>query len=164
MTHPDFQLFDPMRRPDWRFQRALTLFEAGQTPRRPGRWDDRQVRWRYKFLRVLRDADPAAVAEVEGRAGRRVDAAALEKYFAKCAGIWYAFRIYTNNERAWRWMVQAALVAREDDAHIAHRLGTLPPLTTEFEHPTGRDAVLPRYRVVAHPSIEVRQHSLPQIA
>jgi len=54
MTHPDFQLLDPMRRPDWRFQRALTLFEAGQTPRRPGRWDDRQVRFVFTPIMSVR--------------------------------------------------------------------------------------------------------------
>ena len=126
MKHPQFHKLDPMRRPDWRLQRALALLEAGQTPRRPGRYDDEQVRCCYKHLRIMRDADPAAVAEVEGRAPRGVDAAALAKYFKEYAGLWYAFRIYTSTEREWRWMVQSALLAREDDAQIAQRLGTLP--------------------------------------
>ena len=35
--HADFHKLDPMWRPDWRFQRALKLLDAG---RHPGRWDD----------------------------------------------------------------------------------------------------------------------------
>ncbi len=131
--HPDFQLFDPMRAPSWRYHRVMTLWRGGEQPRFPTRWDDRYVRTYLHFLREYRSAEARGEVEVAASGRGLDDSPSIMELFGRKAHLWYAHQLHTDPDGELRALVQARILARESDDQIALRFQTLPAAIDWYE-------------------------------
>ena len=122
-----------MRDPGWRFARVLHLLESGPRPLRPTRNDDRYIRGYVKFLTEYRYAWTRAESEMEQLHRDPADSPRLSRLFAKFAERWYSYRWHMHEDREWRALLQARILAREDDDEIAVHFGTLPKVVHWYE-------------------------------
>lgn len=102
--------------PDWRWERAQELADAGSSPRRLG--DDRHVKKAYRFVMRLRRNDPKVDARLEG----------------EYPELYHAFKIYENTHTPMRWLLEAGVMANLDPKDIADYLNTDKRVVAMFEH------------------------------
>lgn len=117
-THPQFQLFNPMRPPQWRSDRALSLRE-NNPPLRPSAYDDKHVREYSKFLRKYMET--------------RANPDARMSLYPRWPGIFMAQFLHFDADTEWRAIVQARLLAGCSFEEIASNLGTLPCVIEWYE-------------------------------
>lgn len=117
--HQDFQKFNPVRVPSWRYERVLKLAEhqpAALVPHR--RRDDKVVKAYYKFWRCY------------DRTESEEERVAL---FPKNPGMFYAHVMHHHPDPEWRAILQARLLTRDSDEEIADRAGTIPSAIRCYE-------------------------------
>jgi len=117
--HKQFQLFNPFREPQWRYERCLQLVEhlPQPLPASP-RQDDVYVRRYRKFLlRYLRATDEETRSAI----------------FPTDPAVYYAHLIHHHHDTEWRSITQARLLTGDSAAFIASYAGTLPRAIEIYE-------------------------------
>jgi len=120
LTKPlSYQDFNPFRRPTWRLERVLHLVDQ-QPPARCTKDDDRYVRQARTFWCRHRAAQSES---------------AKNKLFRENPGLFYAYEIHERSaeEPETAYLLQARILARQDDATIASYLATLPQTVDWYE-------------------------------
>lgn len=121
--HPDFELYNPIRRPDWRYERVLRLVDRISAPGRCGPRDDERVKTFRRFLLRYR-----YLKNEETRPGRdRV-------LFQEFPALYYAYELHTSPMyKRLANCLQARLLARQSNEEIATQLATLPDTVDWYE-------------------------------
>lgn len=106
---------NPLRSPSWPWLRAISVVDGatGVTPNVDGRAGCRRVRPLLEFVRGLRQA---------GDDRQKLQLAALYPT------LFWAHSIYAQPDSPAKWLVEARLLARENDMEIASRLGCQPEI------------------------------------
>lgn len=118
-THPAYQQYNPFREPQWRGERALSLVEGAQGPRRASpKSDDQYVRQYRNFLvKYLPQQDESLRLAL----------------FPRYPALYYAHQLQYHPDREWRTFCQARLLARQSDKEIGEAIGTLPEAVAWYE-------------------------------
>lgn len=116
--HPQFQDYNAMRHPAWRYERALDLLSARPEPLRPMKHDGKWVAEIWHFL-------------------QRYDTARTElqksRLFTANPGLYYAYQLYSSPDERTRLTIEARILAGMDDESIAELYGTLPSTIAWYE-------------------------------
>jgi hypothetical protein len=117
--HKDFQRFNPVRSPSWRYDRVLELVEARPHPRRASRKrDDDYVRlyrsFLLKFIKLRGEEEQLQL-------------------FPDNPAMYYAHLVFYHPDTEWRALLEARLLTREDDEEIANRFSMLPEAVDWYE-------------------------------
>lgn len=132
-----YSKYNPFRGPRWRLDRALELVDRVDRPGRTGRHDDSFVRGLRRFLLQYRASE---------------DAAARTRLAAEGPGLYWAWDLYQRKAAGdaaganKATLLEARLLAAQDDAEIAAEAGTLPE-TVRWYHALFFDV---RPRLAAH--------------
>lgn len=111
--------FNPFREPRWRLNRVLSLVDAKPRPARPSRkYDDKYVAAYRRFLLQWR-SKPSTQDRLQ--------------LFADHAPMVYAHKLYHHQDKEWRWLLEACLLARMSNEEIADQFGTLPEVIDLYE-------------------------------
>lgn len=100
--------------PDWRWERAVALADAGSSPRRVG--DDKYVKKAYKFRMRMQRNDPKIEVRLQ----------------AEYPQLFHAFRLYDNNTPM-RWMLEAGIMANMSPEHLSLYLNTDEHIIETYE-------------------------------
>jgi len=128
LARTEYEQYNPLRQPDWRHTKALDLVERAWSRRRE---TQRSYR-RYSPAFRTRDPHVLSAARFEyavREAGH--DSLARERLFNRNPGGFYAYNLSQNEAggdfgQRLRYVVEARLLAGEDDETIADALHTLP--------------------------------------
>ena len=112
------ELYDPLRRPDWRARRVHEILTAGPK-RQPSRELDDGLVWDYWRFRSAWNA-----AEHQDR---------QQDIQLACCEVYYAHRLDQDHQTDLPAIVEARLLAGQDDPAIARSVGTLPEAITCYE-------------------------------
>ena len=110
-----YDRFDPFRKPDWRYQRVLSIVQREPRPGRCTRHDDKWVRGLRGFILRYRNADAAG------------DTRTLSQLKAQNPGLYFAYEIHKQafDRPVETFQLRARILARQDDEIIADARGTL---------------------------------------
>lgn len=112
----DYARLNPHRAVNWRQLRAQELAFAESGPARPQRHDDSHIRRYWRFLINLQHAAESIKIQL----------------FNRQPGLFFAHQIYEGD--IWtKCVVEARILARQDDAVIAGLLGTLPEVIEQYQ-------------------------------
>jgi predicted RNA-binding Zn ribbon-like protein len=131
----EYEQYNPLRQPDWRHTKALDLVERAWSRREESQRNYR----RYTPAFRTHDKHVLAVARFEYAIRDAGDnLLARERLFSKSRAAYYAWQL-SQDETAgsfgqrMRYVVEARLLAGEDDETIAKRLQTLPETIAWYE-------------------------------
>lgn len=116
-TYAEMQRWDPLRRPDWRFERVLQMADRFPTPGRCTNRDDEWVRKARNFVLKWRNRPDAR-----------------DDLWREEPGLWYAYRLKeaaTEDPNA-PFTIEARLLAGQPDAEVAHEAQTITPTVTWY--------------------------------
>ena len=120
ITAADFQRFNPVRSPWWRIARIRQLYEHCP-PRRPFRTcDDKWVREGYRLLRP------------PSRSGNNVQEW-RDRLRRTNRGLYQALEIFFHEDRDWRDMLEANILAGSTNKAIAKKMSIFPETALWFE-------------------------------
>ena len=125
MKNIAFERSNPVRRPDWRFERVLQLVEGHPKPVRASPYDDVYVRGLRHFLLFAK-----ALA-----AGHKQEAKRQHLAY-KHAGCYYAYQFYQFRNTSTKHdveTIEARILARVSDEEIAAEFGTEPEAIEWYE-------------------------------
>lgn len=126
--HPDFARHDPLRRLNWRGIRAMKLF---QNKERPAAYDEKIVRRYLSFLKAYHAA--AALAQAEDGDPSADDFATMLNLRDRYPHLWHAHHVHLSAENEERAILEARLLAREDDESIAAKSSMTPMTVNLYE-------------------------------
>jgi len=108
---PDFEKYNPLRSPAWRFDRVAYMLSHRPTPLRPVHdRDDDDVKAYREFLVEF------------GNRQTREDELDL---FPENPGLFIAHMLHHNSDREWRAILQAYILTGLSDGEIAERISTI---------------------------------------
>lgn len=118
----EFQRFSPLRAPDWRDKRVTELLNRRPDPGRPSRvWDDEIVVSWYKFCKTYQKA--------KGQSRERV----LRTLYRQSPEIYHAWTIRSSGDQEAAAIIQARILAGQNDLEIARQFSTLPGAVAAYE-------------------------------
>jgi hypothetical protein len=110
--------YDPIRPPDWRFQRVLDVVRH-RTKQFNRQQDDDLTRAGYDFVAAMDKV------KTEGQ---------YDDLFLANVGLMFAYNMYMDADAAdIRFVIEARILARQSDEKIANKLGTCPETIFWFE-------------------------------
>lgn len=121
MTDPDFMRFNPLRRPDWRFERVLGLVDRFPTPGRCSFRDDEFVRRARRFVLRWR-----ASSGEDDRAALWRDE----------PGLYYAYMLHdlrSGSDKKATFVLEARLLSGQPFREIARSEGTIEDAVRWYE-------------------------------
>lgn len=117
-----YRTHDPLRQPNWRYERALELVSHQLHPH-PER-DDAIVRQVYRYIRQKRLLQTQYVLESD------LNHVLAEKFNS----LWHADRLYSaGNDHRVRFQVEAMILARQTDEEIAPTMGATEEAVDAYE-------------------------------
>ena len=119
LASTDPRIYDPYRRPDWRFERVLQLADRQPVPGRCTKRDDDTIRSMKSFLLRWRGRSDSGRQEL----------------LHENPGLYYAYQLHENesDEHELEFMLQSRLLSGQDPEEIAVALGTLTGAVTWYE-------------------------------
>jgi len=119
ISNADPRVYDPYRRPDWRFERVLQLADRQPVPGRCTKRDDDAIRDMKSFLLRWRNRS----------------ASGRDELLHENPGLYYAYRLHENeaDDHELEFMIQSRLLSGQSSEDIANALGTLPEAVTWYE-------------------------------
>ena len=114
LGHADFERFNLFRKPEWRFDRVLSLLEGQPTPKRCTSRDDSYVKTARNFLLRWKNKE---------------DDGSRRQLFYENPGLYYAFDLYerSTEDPTYPFIIQARLLA----GMISEEIAEVMPTTSE---------------------------------
>jgi len=117
VTHRDYAKYDPFRSVSWRYDRVLEMLDHKPRAGRCRTGDDEKVRAIRRFM-------------LRYRSNQSEDKSQL---FGDNPGLFYAHQIHTLEHQHIRSIVEARILARQDDFEIAEVIPTIPQAIEWYE-------------------------------
>ena len=121
--YADYNLHNPFRAVRWRYERVMQLLEDADARPVPHR-DDKYVTGAFRFLREWNAVNEGSAEEIEED---RI------KLFPKNPGFYYAYELANHVDEDLKHVIEARILARQDNVEIAERAGVTPDTVEWYE-------------------------------
>lgn len=113
----ELERYNPLKRPDWRYRRVLSIIQ-GKSSRGSSRvFDDRWIKGYRRFLVTY------------NRPGKQ----SRLRAFKSDPALYYAHRLYHEPDKEWRSILEARILANETPESIAKCFHTIPETVDWYE-------------------------------